>query len=135
MNFSVELNPTNVPSSEDQNLDVIIGIPGDLTAPRFPLTFKIEHNSNAIYPNVQTTGFNELPVVVGKSIIDGTTDSYYYTRNISWNEYKNTGTSNDGLKRFHCYFKTYKANSAGQIYVATDKYFITQPITATLTNY
>ena len=135
MNFSVELNPTNVPSSEYQNLDVIIGIPGDLTAPRFPLTFKIEHNSNAIYPNVQATGFNELPVVVGKSIIDGTTDSYYYTRNISWNEYKNTGTSNDGLKRFHCYFKTYKANSAGQIYVATDKYFITQPITATLTNY
>ena len=41
----------------------------------------------------QATGFNELPVVVGKSIIDGTTDSYYYTRNISWNEYKNTGTT------------------------------------------
>ena len=134
MNFSVELNPANIPASEDQNLDVTIGIPGDLTAPRFPLTFKIEHKNNAIYPNVQATGFNELPVMVGKSIIDGTTDSYYYTRNISWNEYKNTGTSNDGLKRFHCYFKTYKANSAGQIYVATDKYFITQPVTATLAN-
>ncbi|BCS86717.1 hypothetical protein prwr041_26100 [Prevotella herbatica] len=134
MNFSVELNPATVTSSEDQEVDVIIGIPGDLTAPRFPLTFKIEHNSNAIYPNVQATGFNELPVVVGKSIIDGTTDSYYYTRNISWNEYKNTGTSNDGLKRFHCYFKTYKANSTGKIYVTTDKYFITQPITATLAN-
>jgi len=134
MNFSVELNPANIPASEDQNLDVTIGIPGDLTAPRFPLTFKIEHKNNAIYPNVQATGFNELPVMVGKSIIDGTTDSYYYTRNISWNEYKNTGTSNDGLKRFHCYFKTYKANSAGQIYVATDKYFVTQPTTATLTN-
>ena len=134
MNFSVELNPTTVTSSEDQNVDIIICIPGDLTAPRFPLTFKIAHNTNAIYPNVQATGFNELPVVVGKSIIDGKTDSYYYTRNISWNEYKNTGTSNDGLKRFHCYFKTYKANSAGQIYVATDKYFVTQPITATLAN-
>lgn len=134
MNFSVELNPSTVNSSEDQNLDVIIGIPGDLTAYRFPLTFKIEHDGNAIYPNVQATGFNELPVVVGKSISDGITDSYYYTRNISWNEYKNTGTSNDGLKRFHCYFKTYKANSAGKIYVATDKYFITQPMIATLGN-
>jgi hypothetical protein len=134
MNFSVELNPATVSASEDQNVDVIIGIPGDLTAPRFPLSFKIEHDGNAIYPNVQADGFSEMPVIVGKSIIDGTTNSYYYTRNISWNEYKNTGTSNDGLKRFHCYFKTYKENSKGKVYVVTNKYFITQPVTATLAN-
>jgi len=118
------LSATKTVSSDDVEVDFTI--PAGLSERRFPLEFKIASSTKNIYPDVTHADFEEMPVSVG-SIDDesGTTTygDFYYTRTITYEEYKAAANKN-GSKTFACYFKkTDTSASEGTIYVKGGSYF------------
>lgn len=121
MNMELSLVPKQV-SGQGASTVLGIGLPDNLPSSMFPLEFYIEDINHTLY----STGFdgdeNEIivPVKTDKSIVDGTTNSFYFIRTVNESEYLADHTITTE-------FKTNKAASATTIYVANE-YFKTQSI-------
>jgi len=121
MDMTLSLDPKQV-SGQGESTILGIKLPDGLPSSMFPLEFYIEDINHTLY----STGFdgneNEIivPVKTDKSIVDGTTNSFYFIRTVNESEYKDNHTITTE-------FKTNKAASATTIYVANE-YFKTQSI-------
>ena len=92
----------------NQAATVKIQLPANLGYSVFPLTLMIEASNNCLTPT------ENLNVETGKSLADGTTNTFYFLRTISYSEYEASTTL-----VFDCHFKTTKAsgNVPATIYV------------------
>lgn len=120
MNMALSLVPKQV---GDQGASTVlkIDLPDDLPSSMFPLEFYIEDINHTLY----STGSDgeksiTVPVKTDKSIVDGTTNSFYFIRTVNESEYLENHT-------ISTQFKTNKDASATTIYVANE-YFKTQSI-------
>ncbi len=103
-----------------------IGLPDGLPSSMFPMEFYIEDINHTLY----STGYDGVgndhgkeiivPVKTDKSIVDGTTNSFYFIRTVNESEYKSNHTISTE-------FRTNKDASATTIFVANE-YFKTQSI-------
>lgn len=108
-----------VPGTEGSDCEVKFSIPAGLTIYRFPMYFYIEQEKNTLYPAALAANADEaLSVESGHTQIpDGSGNSYYYRRTLTWNEYYNTPTDVNGIKTFSCYFKTLEDASATTVWI------------------
>lgn len=121
MNMELSLVPNQV---SGQGASTVLGIklPDGLPSSMFPLEFYIEDINHTLY----STGFDGdgkeiiVPVKSDKSIVDGTTNSFYFIRTVNESEYVANHT-------ITTQFKTNKDASATTIYVANE-YFKMQSI-------
>lgn len=125
MDMSLDLKPKKV---EGQGSTTILEItlPEGLPSSMFPLELKIEDYNHAVAPTGEDGDGNKItvPVVVDKSLADGTTNSYYYIRTYNWDDYDPDQGGSNVVKTE---FKTNKDNSATTIYVVNE-YFKMQHI-------
>lgn len=106
MTYKVSSDPTPLPTKQGDAVRLSITIPSTLTEKRFPLHFHIYSTNNVLYPDVQASGFVEMPLTVTH---DESEYYYHYNRYITWEEYKATTADGGGTtKSFPCYFKLYK---------------------------
>lgn len=106
MTYSVSSDPTTLPTKQGYAVRLSITIPSTLTEKRFPLHFLLYSTNNVLYPDVQASGFVEMPLTVTHNA----SESYYhYNRYITWSEYKDMTVDASGTtKTFPCCFKLYK---------------------------
>lgn len=106
MTYSVSSDPTPLPTKQGDAVRLSITIPSTLTEKRFPLHFLLYSTNNVLYPDVQASGFVEMPLTVTHNA----SESYYhYNRYITWSEYKDMTVDASGTtKSFPCCFKLYK---------------------------
>ena len=99
-----------------------IGLPDGLPSSMFPLEIYIEDINHTIYSTGYDGDGNEIivPVKSDKSIVDGTTNSFYFIRTVNEDEYQANHT-------ITTQFKTNKDASATTIYVANE-YFKTKSV-------
>ncbi len=121
MEMDLELVPNYVAAQGSTTL-LKIKLPDGLPDSMFPLEFKIEDSSHSLYATGAdgNGGTITVPVKSDKSIIDGTTNSFYFIRTVNKGEYDNDHT-------ICTEFKTNKDASATTVYVAND-YFETEHI-------
>ena len=121
MDMALSLVPKQVSSQGDTTL-LNIGLPDGLPSSMFPLEIYIEDINHTIYSTGSDGHENDIivPVKTGKSIVDGTTNSFYFIRTVNESEYLANHTISTE-------FKTNKDASATTIYVANE-YFKTQSI-------
>lgn len=121
MDMTLTLVPKQV-AGQGSSTVLNIGLPDGLPSSMFPLEIYIEDINHTIY----STGFdgdgNEIivPVKSDKSIVDGTTNSFYFIRTVNEDEYQANHT-------ITTQFKTNKDASATTIYVANE-YFKTKSV-------
>lgn len=96
-NLAVSATPL-ASDAPNQSTTVSITLPANLGYSVFPLTLMIEAGNNCLTSN-------DLSVETGKSIANGTTNTFYFLKTISFTEY---GDSTD--RTFNCSFKTTKTN-------------------------
>ena len=106
MTYSVSSDPATLPTKQGDAVRLSITIPSTLTEKRFPLHFLLYSTNNVLYPDVQASGFVEMPLTVTHNA----SESYYhYNRYITWSEYKDMTVDASGTtKTFPCCFKLYK---------------------------
>ena len=106
--------PAEVVKTSGTAVTVTLQISKDFNEKMFPLTFKVEPSPKTLYPDASQ---NSLPVQLGKSLKDGTTNSFWYEKTITWEDYQ-TLNAPDGknYKELPCYFLTNCAESAATIY-------------------
>lgn len=110
-----------VPGNEGETMYVDIVVPSGISEARFPLKFWIESAAHTIYPNATSADYPTLPVSSGISKIPGHTErSYWFTRTITYDEYKLAHEDIQSDKTFRSYFKTLVPASATTIYVLSD---------------
>ena len=110
-----------VPGNEGEQLTVDIVIPSGISEARFPLNFFIESDDHTIYPDATSAAYPTLPVSSGTSKIPGKSErSYWFTRTITYDEYKAAHEDIQSNKTFTSYFKTLVPASATTIYVQCD---------------
>lgn len=121
MAMTLSLNPKQV---SDQNASTVLSInlPDGLPSSMFPLVFNIEDINHTLYSTGKDGDGKAIivPVKTDNSIVDGTTNSFYFVRTVNESEYTASHTITTE-------FKTNKAASATTIYVANE-YFKTQSI-------
>lgn len=121
MDMTLSLVPKQV---SGQGASTVLGItlPDELPESMFPLEFYIEDINHTLYSTGQDGNGNTIivPVKTDKSIVDGTTDSFYFIRTVNKSEYDTNHTITTT-------FKTSVSASATTIYVANE-YFKTQSI-------
>ena len=119
MEMTLSLNPKKL---DNQGESTVLGIklPDGLPSSMFPLEFHIEDVNHTLYASGYDGNNNAIivPVKTDKSIVDGTTNSFYFIRTVNESEYAANHTITTE-------FKTNKAASATTIYVANE-YFKTQ---------
>ena len=106
MTYTVSSDPATLPTKQGDAVRLSITIPSTLTEKRFPLHFLLYSTNNVLYPDVQASGFVEMPLTVTHNA----SESYYhYNRYITWREYKDMTVDASGTtKTFPCCFKLYK---------------------------
>ena len=116
MQYTVTSDPATLPTTEGASVRLNITIPSTLTEKRFPLHFHIYSDGNVLYPDVQASGFVEMPLTVTHN----KGESYYhYNRYITWDEYNAKAVNTGGTtKSFPCCFKLYKAASGYTVTVS-----------------
>ncbi len=121
MSMTLSLNPKHV-STQGQTTVLGIELPDGLPSSMFPLEFYIEDINHTLYSTGKDGAGNTIivPVKTANSIIDGTTNSFYFIRTVNESEY----TANHTITTA---FKTSVDASATTIYVANE-YFKTQSI-------
>jgi len=121
MDMTLTLVPKQVSSQGDTTL-LNIGLPDGLPSSMFPLEIYIEDVNHTIYSTGSDGHGNDIivPVKADKSIVDGTTNSFYFIRTVNESEYLANHTISTE-------FRTNKDASATTIYVANE-YFKTQSI-------
>lgn len=119
MDMELSLVPKQV---SGQGASTVLGIklPDGLPESMFPLEFKIEDINHTLYSTGKDGAGNTIivPVKSDKSIVDGTTDSFYFIRTVNKSEY-------DANHTITTEFKTSVSASATTVYVANE-YFKTQ---------
>ena len=119
MDMTLSLVPKQV---SGQGASTVLGIklPDGLPESMFPLEFKIEDINHTLYSTGKDGAGNTIivPVKSDKSIVDGTTDSFYFIRTVNKSEY-------DANHTITTAFKTSVSASATTVYVANE-YFKTQ---------
>lgn len=119
MDMELSLVPKQV---SGQGASTVLGIklPDGLPESMFPLEFKIEDINHTLYSTGKDGAGNTIivPVKSDKSIVDGTTDSFYFIRTVNKSEYDTNHTITTE-------FKTSVSASATTVYVANE-YFKTQ---------
>ena len=116
MTYTVSSDPTTLPTTAGAAVKLSITIPSTLTEKRFPLHFHIYSTDNVLYPDVQASGFVEMPLTVTHNADES---YYHYNRYITWSEYNAKATDTDGTtKTFPCYFKLYKDASGYSVTVS-----------------
>lgn len=93
----------------NQSTTVSITLPANLGYSVFPITLMIESANNCLTSDV-------LSVETGKSLKDGTTNTFYFLKTISHSEYE---ASSDRI--FTCAFKTTKSGGKGSTIYVKDK--------------
>ena len=108
-----------VSGTKNTECELKFTIPAGLTAYRFPMYFMIEQEQNNLYPKALPDGSYEfLTVETGTSNIPNNTgNTYYYIRQVTWDEYSAANADINGIKTFSCYFKTIKDASATTVWV------------------
>ena len=110
-----------VPGNEGETMYVDIIIPSGISEARFPLKFWIESADHTIYPDATSADYPTLPVSSGTSKIAGHTErSYWFTRTITYDEYRVAHEDIQSDKSFRSYFKTLVPASATTIHVLSD---------------
>lgn len=121
MDMTLSLVPKQV---SGQGASTVLGItlPDELPSSMFPLEFYIEDINHTLYSTGKDGDGNTIivPVKSDKSIVDGSTNSYYFIRTVNESEYQANHTITTA-------FKTTVAASATTVYVANE-YFKTQSI-------
>src|SRR5574344_307717 len=123
-------------TSLNDDIDLKLSIPANLSKYRFPMEFNIESDKKNVYPNSSNASYAEMPVVVGKSIVTGNTtkNSYSFKRIISFEEYEAAASDANGNKVLDCHFSLYKStNGTTTFYVKSGKYFDGVTYTQTFT--
>lgn len=111
--------PDEVDKASQTSVTVTLQIDKNFNEKMFPLTFQIEANPKTLYPDVSK---NKLPVQLGKSLADGTTNSFYYEKTITWDEYGALNApAGKNYKELPCYFLTNCESNAATVY-ATNVY-------------
>lgn len=120
MDFELSLEPKQVSGITTTVLS--IALPDDLPSSVFPLLLYIEDVNHTLSPTQKDGAGNAitLPVQTGKSLADGTTNSFYYIRTVNESEYNANHTITTE-------FETVVSSSATTIYVANE-YFKTHNI-------
>ncbi|MBQ9174320.1 MAG: hypothetical protein IJ161_11380 [Bacteroidales bacterium] len=118
LNMTLSLKPKQV-SAQGEITVLNIGLPDGLPSSMFPLEFYIEDINHTLYSTGKDGNGNSItvPVKTDKSLADGKTNSFYFIRTVSENEYKTNHTISTE-------FKTSKEASATTVYVANE-YFKT----------
>jgi hypothetical protein len=121
MDMTLSLVPKQV---SGQGASTVLGIklPDGLPSSMFPLEFYIEDINHTLYSTGKDGNNNTIivPVKTDNSIVDGTTNSFYFIRTVNESEYVADHT-------ITTQFKTSVDASATTIYVANE-YFKTQSI-------
>lgn len=120
--FSISCDPSTIENKPGTAVNLLLTIPAGLRQSLFPLEFQIESDQLSISP---ANGEN-LPVVTGKSIIDGNKPGYHFVKTITWAEYYHgDGFSvhlSDFTTVFTCRMVSNTADSSTGI-VAANPYF------------
>ncbi|MBR0500132.1 MAG: BACON domain-containing protein [Bacteroidales bacterium] len=121
MDMALSLVPKQV-AGQGSSTVLKIGLPDGLPESMFPLELYIEDINHTIYSTGSDGNGNDItvPVKSDKSIVDGTTNSFYFIRTVNYSEYSSNHTISTE-------FKTNKDASATTIYVANE-YFKTQSV-------
>ena len=141
MTMEVTLDPAQIEGGKDKTTVLNIALSDTLQGSMFPLEFYIEDTNHTLNP----TGYDgpthtaahaiTVPVKVDKSIVDGTSKSFYFIRTVNWSEYEPMleayKAGNTGAIVFQTEFKTLVDDSATDVYVANE-YFNSDD--ASLTN-
>ena len=117
--LSVVCSPDDQEHGSNKAVDVLIKIPRDLPRSIFPINFKIEVEKLSLSP------LNDnLPVYPGKSLIDNTTNTYYFIKELSYDDYITLQTAQanaaDQKVTVTTHFKTTKDASDTKVYVTAD---------------
>lgn len=126
MDMKLALVPKKVTGLGDVTV-LVDTLPKDLPGSMFPLILYIEDINHTLNPTQKddTNGKDiTIPVQTGKSLADGTTNSFYFIRTVNWSEYD---PEQGGSNIVKTQFKTINGASATTIYVANE-YFNTQSI-------
>ncbi len=122
MDMTLDLVPNYVQGQGSTTI-LKVTLPEGLPESMFPLELMIEDSNHSLYATGTDGNGNTItvPVKTDKSLIDGTTNSFYFIRTVaSYDEYKaNNVISTE--------FKTSKVPGATMVYVANE-YFKTQSI-------
>lgn len=119
-NLTVVCNPSELEHGAGKLVDVLIKLPKDLPRSFFPMKLHIEVEKLSLTP------YNDnLPVYPGKSLVDGTTNTYYFVKELTYDDYLALqDASTDDKVTVTTHFKTTKDASDSQVYV-TAQYFNT----------
>ena len=122
MDMTLSLLPNNHVTSQGESRVLGITLPDGLPSSMFPLEFHIEDINHTLYASGYDGNNNSIivPVKTDKSIVDGTTNSFYFIRTVNESEYKANHTITTE-------FTANKDASATTIYVSNE-YFETQSI-------
>ena len=107
----------HVLKKQNEEFDVVLGVPGGMSQVLFPLDFKIEAANLSIAPNN-----DNLPTETGISIIPNKdAHTFRFVKSLSWDEYS-VAEQIGAYRQIRCHFKTSKDISATKIWAA-NKYF------------
>ena len=130
MTMTPTLNHAEIEGGKDKNVVLSIALSDTLQSSMFPLEFYIEDTNHTLNPTGSDGAGHEItvPVKVDKSIVDKTSNSFYFIRTVNWSEYEPMRDAykagNTGAIVFQTEFKTLVDDSATDIYVANE-YFTT----------
>lgn len=130
MTMTPTLDHAEIEGGKDKNVVLSIALSDTLQSSMFPLEFYIEDTNHTLNPTGSDGAGHEItvPVKVDKSIVDKTSNSFYFIRTVNWSEYEPMRDAykagNTGAIVFQTEFKTLVDDSATDIYVANE-YFTT----------
>lgn len=108
--------PDEVDKASQTSVTVTLQIDKNFNEKMFPLTFQVEATPKTLYPDVSK---NKLPVQLGKSLADDATNSFYYEKTITWDEYGALiAPAGKNYKELPCYFLTNCESNAATVYAA-----------------
>lgn len=124
MEMGLELKPKTLANLGEATV-LYITLPEGLPSSMFPLIFYIEDVNHTLNPTQKDDADGSditIPVQTGKSLADGTTNSFYFIRTVNWSDYD---PEQGGTNVVKTQFQTIQGASATSVYVANE-YFKTQ---------
>jgi hypothetical protein len=128
INTTLTMNPEDVSNVAGAKTILNIALSDTLQSSMFPLEIYIEDTNHTLNPTGTDGAGNALtvPVKIGKSLKDNTTNSFYFVRTVNWSEYEPMRDAykagNTGAIVFHTEFKTLVDESETMVYV-DNEYF------------
>lgn len=128
INTTLTMNPEDVSNVAGATTILNIALSDTLQSSMFPLEIYIEDTNHTLNPTGTDGAGNALtvPVKIGKSLKDNTTNSFYFVRTVNWSEYEPMRDAykagNTGAIVFQTEFKTLVDESETMVYV-DNEYF------------